>query len=150
MCEHSSWIFFSFWIKFCEPALNHYQQAHVALNWALINLTYCGLVMPYGDIDLGQHWLRQWLVAWCTKPLPKPILIYHITEVQWHSSGGILLEISQALISKIGLNITYIKFHPNLPGLNELSRCTWIWPICITIQEHGKIQLLGKIGRLVW
>ena len=20
-------------------------------------LTYCGLVMPYGDIDLGQHWL---------------------------------------------------------------------------------------------
>ena len=22
------------------------------------NLTHCGLVMPYGDIDLGQHWLR--------------------------------------------------------------------------------------------
>ena len=21
-------------------------------------LTHCGLVMPYGDIDLGQHWLR--------------------------------------------------------------------------------------------
>ena len=20
--------------------------------------------MPYGDIDLGQHWLRLWLVAW--------------------------------------------------------------------------------------
>ena len=21
-------------------------------------LTHCGLVMPYGDRDLGQHWLR--------------------------------------------------------------------------------------------
>ena len=23
-----------------------------------------GLVTPYGDIDLGPHWLRQWLVTW--------------------------------------------------------------------------------------
>ena len=23
-----------------------------------VGLTHCGLVMPYGDIDLGQHWLR--------------------------------------------------------------------------------------------
>ena len=27
-------------------------------------LTYCGLVEPYGDIDLGQHWVRYWLCAW--------------------------------------------------------------------------------------
>ena len=26
-------------------------------------LTHCGLVIPYGNIDLGQHWLRKWLVA---------------------------------------------------------------------------------------
>ena len=26
--------------------------------------THCDTVTPYGDIDLGQHWLRQWLVAW--------------------------------------------------------------------------------------
>ena len=38
-----------------------------------ISLTHCGLVMPYGDIGLGRHWLRQ-----CsTKPLPKPKLTYH-------------------------------------------------------------------------
>ena len=30
----------------------------------LRELTYCGLVMPDGDRDLGQHWLRQWIVAW--------------------------------------------------------------------------------------
>ena len=27
-------------------------------------LTHCDLVMPNGDIELGQHWLRYWLVAW--------------------------------------------------------------------------------------
>ena len=27
-------------------------------------LTHWGLVTPYGDRDLGQHWVRQWLVAW--------------------------------------------------------------------------------------
>ena len=27
-------------------------------------LTHCGLVMPYGVTELGQHWLRWWLVAW--------------------------------------------------------------------------------------
>ena len=26
--------------------------------------THCGLMMPYADIDLGQHWLRWWLFAW--------------------------------------------------------------------------------------
>ena len=23
-----------------------------------VNLTHCGLVTPYGDVDVGQHWLR--------------------------------------------------------------------------------------------
>ena len=27
-------------------------------------LTHCGLVTPYGNIDLGQHLLRYWFVAW--------------------------------------------------------------------------------------
>ena len=26
-------------------------------------LTHWGLVMPFGDLDLGQHWFRWWLVA---------------------------------------------------------------------------------------
>ena len=43
-----------------------------------------------------------------------------ITKVQWHSFCEILLEVSQALISKIGFKIIYLKFHSNLPGLNEL------------------------------
>ena len=32
--------------------------------WFKFHLTHWGLVTPFGDIDLGQHWLRWWLVAW--------------------------------------------------------------------------------------
>ena len=32
-------------------------QLHNTEIWA-ISLTYCGLVTPYGDRELGQHWLR--------------------------------------------------------------------------------------------
>ena len=39
--------------------------------------TYCGLVMPYGDLVLGQHWLSQWLVFW--KPQASAVLTNH----QW-------------------------------------------------------------------
>ena len=28
-------------------------------------LSHCGLLTPSVDIDLGQRWLREWLVAWC-------------------------------------------------------------------------------------
>ena len=64
---------------------------NVALFWdwfirgifqLLSKLTHCGLVTPYGDRDLGQHWYRYSLLPDGTKPLPEPIL----TQYQWHSS----------------------------------------------------------------
>ena len=30
---------------------------HAVISWS-ITLTHCGLVMPYGNIDLGQQWLK--------------------------------------------------------------------------------------------
>ena len=36
-----------------------------ALPWRIWFIkTHCGLVMPYGDIELGQHWIRWWFLAW--------------------------------------------------------------------------------------
>ena len=32
--------------------------------YSIQQLSNCDLVAPYCDIDLGQHWLIQWLVAW--------------------------------------------------------------------------------------
>ena len=39
----------------------------LSVQWycrSMQHLTHCSLVMPYGDIKLGQHWYRWWLVAW--------------------------------------------------------------------------------------
>ena len=41
------------------------------------DLTHCGLVMPYGNIHLGQHCTCNGLLPDGTRPLPEPMLIYH-------------------------------------------------------------------------
>ena len=47
-------------------------------------LTHCSLVMLYGNMDLHQHWLRCWLVAWWYQAIsPLPELMFN--EVLWHS-----------------------------------------------------------------
>ena len=43
-------------------------------QWTI--LTDCGLVMSYGDIDLGQHW-GNGLLPNGTKSLPEPMLTDH-------------------------------------------------------------------------
>ena len=43
----------------------------------IAHLTHCGLAMPYGDTDLGQHWLSKGLLPEDTKPLPDPVLAYN-------------------------------------------------------------------------
>ena len=47
-----------------EPMMAKFSQwCHMASSgWS--KLTHCELVTPYGDIKMGQHWLRQWLGAW--------------------------------------------------------------------------------------
>ena len=56
-----------------------------------------------------------------TKPLPEPML----TDHQWGPSGvhirTISQEIPQPSITKIHLKITYLNFHSNFPGANELK-----------------------------
>ena len=56
-----------------------------------------------------------------TKPLPEPML----TDHQWSSSDihlrSISQEIPQPSITKICLKITYLNFHSNSPGVNELN-----------------------------
>ena len=50
------------WLDNLRWYLNHHYHeyaispcTHHAYN---VSLTHCGLVTPYGDTDLGQHWLR--------------------------------------------------------------------------------------------
>ena len=44
-------------------------------------LSHCGLVMPCSKINLDQHWLKQWLVAW----RHQAITWTNFDEVLWHS-----------------------------------------------------------------
>ena len=50
--------------KYCEISL-------IGLQIFNTFLSHFGPVMTYYDIDLGQHWLRYWLVAWWHQALAK-------------------------------------------------------------------------------
>ena len=87
--------------------------------------------MPFVDIDLGQHWLRLWLVA-----CQHQAITWTDVDLSSVRSSDIHLravsqEIPQPLIVKTSLEITYLKFHSNLPGANELKDAPGIvqeWP----------------------
>ena len=41
------------------------KQIRLTVNmYDVTSLTHCGLVTSYGAVNLGQHWLGWWLVAW--------------------------------------------------------------------------------------
>ena len=42
----------------------HIKNYHISQGQMRYPLTHWGLVMPHGDRELSQLWLRQWLVAW--------------------------------------------------------------------------------------
>ena len=70
--------------------LCHWMAPRVTTGMSL--LTHCGLVTPFGDMELGQHLLQ--VMACClTAPshyLNQCWLI--ITEALWHSSRGIIIR----------------------------------------------------------
>ena len=43
--------------------LRRHKHSKYELQWLRLHLTHWGLVTPFGEIDLGQLWLRKWLVA---------------------------------------------------------------------------------------
>ena len=92
-------------------------------------LTHCGLVTPYGDIDLVQHLPRLDLLPDCTRPLPEPMLIYHL-----RCSGAIIWE---------QFNLQHQRLDFLLPHLpRPMSLCEWTgWRPCPTyaiLKNKGK------------
>ena len=65
---------------FCN-FLNYFTMGfsiHIGSQWVCRSFTHCGLVTPYDDMELGQHWLRYWLVAWWHQAITR-------TNVDWAS-----------------------------------------------------------------
>ena len=90
-------------------------------------LTHCGLVTPYVDRDLGQHWLKLWLVAWWHQAITW-------TNVDWSSVKSsdihiraISREMPQPSINEICLKITCLKFLLDFPGVNEFTVAMKLW-----------------------
>ena len=79
-------------------------------------LTQRVLVTSYCERDEGQHWLMQWCVIWRHQAIT-----WSNVDLLSARSGdihprAISLEIPQPPAS----TITYLKFHRNLPGANEM------------------------------
>ena len=77
--------------------------------------------MPYCDKDLGQHWLRYWLVALCHQTITWTNVDYH----QWSPMTFILGKFHKRCLNHQSLKsiwkITYLKFYSNVPGINVLT-----------------------------
>ena len=105
---HRNYIFKSFHSRACfmcifmhnMSMIKKWKQNYGAFQGKLI---HCGLVMPYGDIDMGQHWLRQWLVASWHQAITQTIVDF---------SSKVFCGIHLSVRVKIACGkISYITYH---------------------------------------
>ena len=108
------------------PYSPHRHPTPPLVIFVLHTLTHWGLVTPYGDRDLGQHWLRRWLVAWRHQAITWTNVDLSSVRSCGHHVRAISLEMPQSSVTKIYLKITCLKFHSNFPGANALKYdTTW-------------------------
>ena len=110
-----------------------WRRRRISISWTVFELavgkiahpyeihlkTHWGLVMLFGDIDLGQHWFRQWLVAWRHQAITWTNVDLssgrfcgiHLRAISW--------EIPQPSFTEFSLKITCLKLNWN--GANELN-----------------------------
>ena len=70
-------------------------------------LTHCGLVTPYGDRDLGQHWLRYYgrLVAWRHQAITWTNVDLSSVRSSCIHQMAISQEIHQSSMTKINMKL---------------------------------------------
>ena len=62
--------------------------AQSSTSYYLPHLILCGTKTPYGDTDLGQLWLRQWLIVWRHKAITwSNVDFFHQLDMR-HSPEG--------------------------------------------------------------
>ena len=94
---------------------------------AVLLLTYRGLVAIYDDINLGQHWLKLWLLPQGIKPLPESMLTSDycsyvaFTWEQFNSDCPRYYSVSWVW------KIIFIILLPHLPGANALTLISDHW-----------------------
>ena len=77
-----------------------------------------------GNIGLGQHWLRWWLVAWWHQAVTWTNVDLSSVEFWCTHLWPILQEVLQISIHKINFKNALVKLFPCVLGANKLS-CVW-------------------------
>ena len=93
---------------------------------AVISLSHCGLVTPYGDMELGRHWLRQWLVAWRHQAITWTNVDSSLVRSHGILLRALLFDDVKIPVNKTRLKIAVLKWHPGLRSL------IYIWYVCVT------------------
>ena len=115
--QHVIYVIYVIWLPIFFRLLNwHMDNGMVdchSINKAILKdgdknhqcLTHCGLVTPRGDIDLSQHWLGQWLVAWRHQAITRTSVDLLSVRSSHIRLRAISQEIPQPSISKISLSL---------------------------------------------
>ena len=84
-------------------------------------------MMQYGEIDLGQHWFRKWLVAWWHQifTLTNVDFPLYVSQFQWNSSEGNFTEIVQANVLYNEFDNYIFKINVTFPNGQYLTSAKW-------------------------
>ena len=109
-------------------------------------LTHCGLLTPYGDINLVNIGSGNGLVPSGTSHYPNQCWL--ISKVQSHSSECNFTRDTSTTSHWISLKITYLKFCSNLPGAKEcmyvpgVAALSWLLCICSRLITNNMVMIL--------
>ena len=106
---------------------------------------HCGLVTPYGNRDLDQHWLR-WLVAWWHQAITWTNVDWSLVKSSDIHIRTISLGMPQPPITKICFKITCLEFHSNFPGASELSGV----PSIAIWQDQDRMTAMSQSGQCIY
>ena len=83
-----------------------------------LTLTHCGLVMPYGDLELGQHWLRYWPVTWQHQAITWTNV--HHSSLRYYGIHWREISLEMSFVN-MSLKVIDSRQQSHLPGANELT-----------------------------
>ena len=77
--------------------------------------------MPCGDMGLGQHWFRLWLVAWWQQAIIWTNVWFSLLPICGIHLGAISHWVSWLSFCRMSLKIILLELLQHLPGVNELK-----------------------------
>ena len=94
-------------------------------------------------IDLGQHWLMQWLVAWRHQAIAWTNVDLSSVRSSYINLMAISQKINQSSMTKTNMKITHLKCHINLPEANESNL------FCMG-HSRGILRMYSLLQNQIW